>query len=732
MSIGGNRNLSVLAFLVALPASAQNAISSLQFLPDAPTVASIGARITYLGDDNRNAAVGWRFRAAGESAWRPALPMLRVRTDTVPSLALARQFAGSIFDLRPGTNHQLEATVLDPDGGGATLAISIATRETPRANPASARPISVSDVAGLTNALNTARAGDVITLQPGTYNVQSLPMGASGAAGNPIFIRGASQTGVILDGGGCAACNILEIYGSYVTIESLTLRNAFQGLRFLGAGAQGNVLRRVILRNVLYGVNGRNDQRDFYYGDNVLEGRLAFPLAYDTDSGANADSYGFALYGAGHVVAHNLISGFANCIAIRQRGARALDIYGNDITYAYDDAIELDGSQGNVRVFRNRITNSYTGISVQPVLGGPAYIMRNTGYNIKYEQVKFHSHAVNPPEHPSGVLVYHNTFLSPTRALRMESPLPNYNSVLMNNLFLGPPAPLNGQTADWAAPLNDVAFDYNGYYPDGKFYFNTSLAAALVNSLASVFTAFGFEQHGRLLNAGTLASGINGPPEFATRRTPQDPVLSANSLAADAAAHLPNINEGYSGAAPDLGALERGCPIPTYGPRPAGNDETNLSLACSAPPAPPVATPDIASVSIGGRTASSRLITTTVTHPAGVQNITAVSLRIGAGTGDANTCAIDADPGAATFYLWNDAGSARLGPAGIGSASSLANSRCSVSARSMKLEPLAAGAQLQWQLKVTFAASYRERKTVFARAGASTGSSGWKSMAAVD
>ncbi len=34
------------------------------------------------------------------------------------------------------------------------------------------------------------------------------------------------------------------------------------------------------------------------------------------------------------------------------------------------------------------------------------------------------------------------------------------------------------------------------------------------------------------------------------------------------------------GAGPDLGALELGCTLPIYGPRPAGVDESNQSFGC--------------------------------------------------------------------------------------------------------------------------------------------------------
>jgi hypothetical protein len=43
--------------------------------------------------------------------------------------------------------------------------------------------------------------------------------------------------------------------------------------------------------------------------------------------------------------------------------------------------------------------------------------------------------------------------------------------------------------------------------------------------------------------------------------------LRAGSAAVDRGVRIPNVNDGFTGAAPDLGALETGQPVPTYGPR---------------------------------------------------------------------------------------------------------------------------------------------------------------------
>jgi len=44
--------------------------------------------------------------------------------------------------------------------------------------------------------------------------------------------------------------------------------------------------------------------------------------------------------------------------------------------------------------------------------------------------------------------------------------------------------------------------------------------------------------------------------------------LQQSSDAIDAGVVLPNINDGYNGRAPDLGAYEFGQDMPHYGPRP--------------------------------------------------------------------------------------------------------------------------------------------------------------------
>jgi len=67
-----------------------------------------------------------------------------------------------------------------------------------------------------------------------------------------------------------------------------------------------------------------------------------------------------------------------------------------------------------------------------------------------------------------------------------------------------------------------------------------------------------------------FVTAIVVPPRFESFMPPPTPVLDAGSNAVDAGRRLPNINDDYTGEAPDIGLLERGFGAPHYGIRWAG------------------------------------------------------------------------------------------------------------------------------------------------------------------
>ncbi len=552
---------------------------------DRPTLTAIGVQLPVTGDDNYNATVTVRYRKTGTASWSIAEPLFRVHPETTAPYVIAPQFAGSIFDLRPATSYDLELTLKDPDGSvNKVVTLTSTTRGIPK-DPVTPHPLSVDNTQSLNQALSAARAGDVIFLADGTYKGQFV-ISNSGTADNPIVIRGTSREGTIIDGEGCTGCNVIEVYGNYVTIERMTVRNGERAIRFQTVGAQGETVRRVHVANTQYGITGKWDQYDFYIADNLLEGRLSWPLIYTDDGGAHSDDDGINVSGWGHVVAHNRISGYGDAMKNSKEGARSVDFYGNDVLWSYDNGVELDAAEGNIRLMRNRFTNCFMPVSVQPIHGGPAYILRNIAVNNADEQLKFHGH-LNPWTEPNGIFVYHNTFVSPYYALSLQTSAVSHHFAVENNIFIGPANPVEDMTVDWYGIIDDGKFDYNGYWPDKYFAYNFAAGRLKVWTFAELQKS-GMETHGVLLNPQTLSIGLVGPASHTSLFAPQNAALSSSSAALDRAVGLPNINDGYQGSAPDLGALENGCPAPAFGPRPDGMDESNENLACGSGPATPV------------------------------------------------------------------------------------------------------------------------------------------------
>ena len=78
-------------------------------------------------------------------------------------------------------------------------------------------------------------------------------------------------------------------------------------------------------------------------------------------------------------------------------GARAFDVNNNEVLWTYNCGVKFSLSEGNVRAMRNRYTNVFMGLAVQPVYGGPAYFIRNVVVNPSTEQMKFHALDWRPP-----------------------------------------------------------------------------------------------------------------------------------------------------------------------------------------------------------------------------------------------------------------------------------------------------------------------------------------------
>jgi hypothetical protein len=446
-----------------------------------------------------------------------------------------------------------------------------------------------------------------------------------GTADMPIAIVAAGDGEVVFDGNGNFALFDVKA-ADYTYFEGITFRNAeiaiAAGTQFI-AGAKGLVVKRSRFENVGAGIfSNYSGSSQFYIADNTFVGRNdpKHLIGWAGDMWTRfrgvdgqvfppvmASYVAVKLYGPGHVVAHNYIADFHDGINIETYGNPdgsvasgpgildgpkyppreywdrrpvAIDFYGNYITNSHDNPIETDGSMHNVRVMRNMFINHAShAFCNQPTLGGPVYWIRNIAYHLPAGSTRLTNGA-------AGVLFYNNTILSETFVAGAS------NTHWRNNLMLGE----NAAPAIFAITTftNYTSSDYNGFRPNPaakvSFHWNSP-----PRSVAADFTRPDHVARLEMRSFATLAeySGSTGMDVNSVqvdydifmnvpRLDAQDAAtvqklydardldfrLRPASAATDRGVAMPTVTDGFTGRAPDLGALEIGRPTPTYGPRP--------------------------------------------------------------------------------------------------------------------------------------------------------------------
>ena len=418
-------------------------------------------------------------------------------------------------------------------------------------------------------------------------------------AERPITIRAAGDGEVVFDGAGNH--RLFDVTASaHHIFDGLTFRNTdvaiFAGFKNV-TGAVGLTVRNCRFEDIGFGVwTEYEGSSDFYIADNVFLGRAeqrnllvgwTGPLwrsAGPYGSHEVRSYYAVKVYGPGHVIAHNAVAYFHDGIGISTYGtpqedphrrASSIDIHNNDIHMSGDDFIETDGGVHNIRVYRNRGVNAaHGGYSAQPMFGGPAYFIRNLLYHVPSGVAfKFSAKA-------AGLFVYHNTIVGEQVASDLSA-----NMHYRNNLFLGRDTPNRG-VMTWSNATRTYSSDYNGFRPnDGveeqyrwrapggasaTLYAAATQGWQVFSTLADLRAATGQERHS--IEVGFDVFKRMRPPEPSARHAVYhaadlDFSLSPEGAAVDAGERILTVNDNYSGAGPDLGALEVGAEQPVYGPR---------------------------------------------------------------------------------------------------------------------------------------------------------------------
>ena len=290
--------------------------------------------------------------------------------------------------------------------------------------------------------------------------------------------------------------------------------------------------------------------------DNQIWDTSIFNWPWDFTKGSSAENNAVVLtddVGRGHVIRRNTFHGHFNgmgpCGRVAPPGfTTETDIYDNLLYQHTDDALEPEGYCANVRIWGNTIRDVHMAFAVAPASPGPLFIVRNVAWrigNTRTSQVDGYTASalkINSgyPEPVGPLLLYHNTLMTDapaTEAVSLLNPGESTSIRLRNNLLAG--------TRYVLEKVNPVV--WSGDWDD----FYTTDPSRFVRWMGTAYGTLAAYQAG----LGQELNGISAPPQLVN---PAGGVFSPGpgSPLIDRGVALPGINDGYQGAAPDIGAVE--------------------------------------------------------------------------------------------------------------------------------------------------------------------------------
>ena len=472
-----------------------------------PTFNSIGLYVRYAHDSNANGACRVRYREKGSGKWRRGMDLVPERVDG--------EFRGSLFMLKANTAYEIELTPTDPDGTGAPLCLTKRTwpenvpiGETRRLpEGVSNKPLVIS-AQGKPDAwvLYAPPQGKTATIDVGQATQDAVRFDkAAYVILQGVTIRGGTRHAVYVMDSHHVRIRRCEMTG-YGTVGKRGKDGRFvneQGrlINMTGGVCVGMLTSRVVVEdNFIHTPRGSANSWSF--------GHPAGPQAVILGFGHNNVIRNNEMIGGQTHWWNDAIEGIANQW-VCGGPYRDTDIHGNVITFANDNAVELDGGQINVRFWDNRMENIYRSISFSPCRKGPGYAFRNLVAHQGDEVGR------------AGTALKTNT-AHPYKGL----------NIILHNTIVGP----------GGAGLKNRDYDGTERYHQRAFVRNDLAARPGAYADASR------NPHGP---AGKNAPAFRAPHAGDYR-------LAAGSYGIDAGIVLPGFNDDFAGKAPDMGAFEHG------------------------------------------------------------------------------------------------------------------------------------------------------------------------------
>ena len=489
------------------------------------------------------------YRPSGASEWREGYPLVYD--------AREHQFRGSLVQLKSNTVYEIR---LDTAADHVEFRQSTLTEEFP--------------------------IGKTTTLPGGTTD-KTLSIREGGTEAGWHLVTPSPGTKFVSDVFNLSDYNVV-VEADYVILRGLELKNAavhgilirsgvqhvvVEDCHITGWGRIGGAVSWGVRSGMDSGVYAEKDAGHLVIQRNLIE----YPRggSNDWESGHPNGPQGISLNDSrgGNVIRYNVIrstedhgfnDGYGGSSNFSFKGSpnRDSDIYGNIISNCWDDCIESEGANMNVRIWSNYIHHSFVDIASAATSMGPLYIFRNV---FGESRVSHQDHSggtmiktgmnyieINGEKVSTGLgyrFIFHNTALQPNGPADVFSGHELHNAVSRNNIFYA-----RGSTypKDEGPPHNDFKSDLTGGYLGGGFV----QSMFLVSHRLEWFLA------------PTMKTIQWGKVEFTHEGkalTITDPLVNKKNPAIDAGVRIPGFNDDYTGSAPDIGAFENGLPPLRFG-----------------------------------------------------------------------------------------------------------------------------------------------------------------------
>lgn len=535
--------------LLLLPGGAGRSVAGEP--PAQPSVvATYECASVYWKSENRGAC-RVQYRPAGAGAWQDALDLIHD--------AQEGEYRGSLVGLEPGAKYEVRL-----EAAGRTGMLALETRS-------DQFPI------GRTTLLPAGEsAKPVVITTSGTaeaYHLVTVPAGARSS----INVANSAPNGI-------------EIDADYVIVRGIEVRNAahngilirkdrhdvvVEGCRLWHWGRMGGAAS--------FGHNGGNQDSGIQAEPGTFNLTLQRNLienprgaSNDWETGHPLGPQGITLRSSrgGHVIRYNEIwstedhgfnDGIGGGVNFSDVGNmnRDSDIYGNIIRNAWDDAIECEGANMNVRIWGNLLEKYFVGIATAATAKGPLYLFRNVFGESRWSHADPRGNVAFKTQERGGfgggpIFAFHNTVLQPRGPSSVFNNLTR-NTVTRNNIFDVPGSYINRHDVD---PSSDHDFDlFTGMersgatLPHGFFGPRPAYVASAGNEFYPASTTL-------TRGANKVAMVVSGVEKIVT-----DPIIQVPNAALDNGERLPGFNDHFTGKAPDLGAFEAAAPPLQFGRR---------------------------------------------------------------------------------------------------------------------------------------------------------------------